>query len=662
MLRRTSTTLLLTISLTVGLVACASDSDDGSADVAADITQPTEDVTSVDTGDVPACVPKCSGLQCGDDGCGGTCGACPDGRICDEAGQCACAPCGDKECGSDGCGGSCGTCETGFACEANQCVCAPSCEGKRCGTDGCGGSCGTCEAGSNCEDHQCICAPVCGDKQCGPDTCGGSCGTCGAGERCDPDGQCQCEPQCSGKTCGANGCGGSCGQCSEDEVCSKDKCCSPQCEGKECGDDGCGGTCGACADELYYCVNGTCQPPCEPKCDDKECGSDGCGGACGICGSSTPVCMQGQCRALCTGCAVSGKVYYPNGALPVAGALVYLSLIEPEPLPDFVYCDTCTDLTFLGVPSDISEVNGSFQILAPSPGTYYLVVEKGGFRRVSTVDVAPFSQAKVPATQTTLPKVSNAEAGDHTPSIAVIDNSFDSVEDTLVKLGLQTTPSSNSASSTASVDLFDSNSAPNFFSQWENLMQYHIIFFPCDSDWFGDALENPAVVEVLRSYVEAGGKLYVTDWSYDIMKAVFPEPMAWEDDEGTPNSAQVPSYDAPAEAVDAGLGAWLGTQGVTDLTVEANYTILASTSAFQAPDADGDMTTMTPKVWVESDVSGYGKRPATVTFQYGCGRGMFSTYHTEGYGGASLLPQELALAYILLEFTSCAPSKDVPWQ
>src|SRR5690606_30289201 len=33
------------------------------------------------------CVPDCTGSVCGDDGCGGTCGGCRDGLVC-EAGQC----------------------------------------------------------------------------------------------------------------------------------------------------------------------------------------------------------------------------------------------------------------------------------------------------------------------------------------------------------------------------------------------------------------------------------------------------------------------------------------------------------------------------------------------------------------------------------------------
>ncbi len=61
------------------------------------------------------CQPLCNGKQCGDDGCGGSCGTCPTGSGCSAEGECisGCMPnCAGKVCGDDGCGGSCGTCPT----------------------------------------------------------------------------------------------------------------------------------------------------------------------------------------------------------------------------------------------------------------------------------------------------------------------------------------------------------------------------------------------------------------------------------------------------------------------------------------------------------------------------------------------------------------------
>ena len=57
----------------------------------------------------PAGVPSCVGAVCGNDGCGGSCGACAPGAAC-VAGACACTPdsykgcCGDAVCQFDSCG------------------------------------------------------------------------------------------------------------------------------------------------------------------------------------------------------------------------------------------------------------------------------------------------------------------------------------------------------------------------------------------------------------------------------------------------------------------------------------------------------------------------------------------------------------------------------
>jgi len=81
-------------------------------------------------------------------GCGETCAD----------GTCAFMACEGKECGENGCGGSCGICPGAQdQCLDGQCICQPACEGKQCGDDGCGGQCGPCPNGEACNDQfQCL--------------------------------------------------------------------------------------------------------------------------------------------------------------------------------------------------------------------------------------------------------------------------------------------------------------------------------------------------------------------------------------------------------------------------------------------------------------------------------------------------------------------------
>jgi hypothetical protein len=112
-----------------------------------------------------------------------------------------CLPnCEYRDCGDDGCGGSCGECD-GCDCECMDgmclCWCACDCEGRECGDDGCGGSCGECGNNEVCgDDRTCIpdCLPDCNGKECGDDGCGGSCGECAEGwQQCTDGGQCSGE-------------------------------------------------------------------------------------------------------------------------------------------------------------------------------------------------------------------------------------------------------------------------------------------------------------------------------------------------------------------------------------------------------------------------------------------------------------------------------------
>ena len=71
----------------------------------------------------PACTPACAAKECGDDGCGGTCGQCASPQDECQNGLCSCLPyCAGKECGDDGCGDVCGMCGEGYKCN-DKAVC-----------------------------------------------------------------------------------------------------------------------------------------------------------------------------------------------------------------------------------------------------------------------------------------------------------------------------------------------------------------------------------------------------------------------------------------------------------------------------------------------------------------------------------------------------------
>ena len=159
-----------------------------------------------DTGCVP-CSPDCEGRECGDDGCGGSCGECDDSLFCEWPGMCVNGDppqCFGKMCGPDSMGGSCGSCPTDWLCDMVG-HCHPpdgACEGVAPTGGMChGGWLGHCDDGemnwSHCKYDGCVvqeagpaicqpvpCLPDCFGRECGDDGCGGSCGVCPDGAGC----------------------------------------------------------------------------------------------------------------------------------------------------------------------------------------------------------------------------------------------------------------------------------------------------------------------------------------------------------------------------------------------------------------------------------------------------------------------------------------------
>ena len=220
-------------------------------------------------------------------------GLCPEGCSSDPDCNTTCVPeCSGLDCGPDGCGGSCGTCDTGDYCNAGTCetfdplcndTCGPVGEAGGYANDGeCDdvgeGGAGYCELGSDCSD--------CGARELPPIHCELNYNDdCPVGQRCDCDetsGECICEV-------GARGTAGPGEACTDTHDCESGLCFDEQCSARcDTGAD--------CPSEMPSCnFLGYCAPDaCEPSCDGLTCGDDGCGGSCGSCGDGD-ICTDGAC-------------------------------------------------------------------------------------------------------------------------------------------------------------------------------------------------------------------------------------------------------------------------------------------------------------------------------------------------------------------------------
>ncbi|AKU98913.1 Tryptophan synthase alpha chain [Labilithrix luteola] len=353
---------------------------------------------------------------------------------------------------------------------------------------------------------------------------------------------------------------------------------------------------------------------------------------------------------------LTGTVYAPEGTVPIANALIYLGGSLPAPIPDHAYCDKCVQLP-AGTPFTYSKADGTFELPIYSPGQAYLIVQKGQFRRARPITTTEGTQA-VDKPLTTFPGASNSAVGDDIPRIGVAGGGFDKIEISLKKLGLTQFDRYGQG-------LFEPKGLPPAVSQFtwdlvksqETLSKYHIVLLPCGFTGLEcKSLPTSGQQKMLRDYVEGGGKVYVTDYSYEVVRQIWPGFITWKDGndkELTDMSqwgvaCQPGQYDLDGKAEDPGLGAWLSAIGESSFKLKGSYTLISKVTPQQGKDADGNPTTITPKVWMSSV-----KGPQTVTFDDQCGRVLFSTYHAEGDDDTNLLAQEKALLYILLEASVC---------
>jgi hypothetical protein len=375
------------------------------------------------------------------------------------------------------------------------------------------------------------------------------------------------------------------------------------------------------------------------------------------CGGITPPAPDGN---------LTGFVYAPNLQIPISGALVYLTTEDPEPVPDGVYCAECVEL-----PCDahfvLTQPNGSFSLPSKSGPGQKLVVQKGQFLHVTDLDVVPGNNPIAPV-DSSLPGEWNPAAGHWIPRIAVYRIANDSIFNLLAKIGLgQVDANGNLIEGTEQFDILSPSGDANLLDSLGQMQKYHIIFVPCMAQG-GLGQVSPIRELNIRDWTAAGGKWYVTDWANEYLYEPFPNYQTFH----KPNSPDLGLYNSNGTIVDPDLLAWLialpaplknigggypTLNNLPSVTLEDNWSGLDAVHEILVDNEEGEPVNVGHHTWVEGPCGAcsdsFTNRPMTVTGQYGCGRMMFSTYHTSEYAHQGLTPQELVLLYIILEIGVC---------
>jgi hypothetical protein len=469
---------------------------------------------------------------------------------------------------------------------------------------------------------------------------------------------------------------GGCKNPSDDDtgVCTAYGCAIEQCASR----GGPGGRCSAAG----VCV---CDGAVTGTCDDTICATAcrsylGAGG--GSCASST----RCECTDVPDGGrddagdvppgsygSMHGTVMSPGGVFPISGAVIYAQRTTSSvaTLPEGNYCPRCLDVSLL--PHTESLADGTFRLEHVGLGDWWIIVQKGQFRRVRQVTLHNhLEDLSVPLDVTTFPDVHDPANGDTIPHIAVALGVFDHPEDLLAKVSLADLLPDNRASlATAQFDLYDNGGGwgrtpfADLVTDRARMDQYHLIFVPC-SDGTNDALmTDPAVQANVRGWVGDGGKWFVTDRSYGWVEFMFPEAMDMQGDDTVAHAADdCCIYDSTGAVHEPALAAWLSTPvlGIDPGNIEFRELEdnICGVGTIMGTDEDGLPVPVPVTILADGPQTSHpctsGNLPFTVMFPFGCGRVLYTTYHTVGFVGGphpELFPQELMLLYMAMEIGIC---------
>ena len=373
---------------------------------------------------------------------------------------------------------------------------------------------------------------------------------------------------------------------------------------------------------------------------------------------------------------ITGKLLAPDGTTPLANALVYvegsaISRGSNRPASLGVpAADVCGTPPTAGWSYTCSAADGTFTWDGKIPAAAKLVAVKGAFRIEQTLSA---SSGTVALGDLPVPTTGGTSA-----RMAVVTGSFDRVQDILAKLGFGTVGAGGQLTlGTEKFDLYDGNgSLPATYKQAEALFQdadgngkpdifnYAIVFLNCGTD--ESAASDPTRLQILRDYVNQGGRLYVSDLAYDFVEQAFPAYIDYQGSDGTSaasaeglGEAELGDSDITSDAtLDPTLKSWLGglTCGSAAPCLNANGTakiegFLAGWAVMVGPHASAPSSV---RVWVSGPVTFSGQttpvsRPLTVAFSVGSGKVTYTSYHNEPFGATGFVPTERIMQFLVFE-------------
>jgi hypothetical protein len=214
---------------------------------------------------------------------------------------------------------------------------------------------------------------------------------------------------------------------------------------------------------------------------------------------------------------ISGRICDPGEAKGIWGADVYV--LTSEDGSERIGTTTNADGSFLL--EDIPE------------GTYTVYVERGSFS--TTVEGVEVLEENT----TALNEDDCVEPDQVTMSVY---EGHDEVEKVLERLGYNDFALHPTYHHGSDRDDDTESWLKEAFSVYENFSDNNILFINCAAhEWAVEKMnedELETVLNNLRRFIEEGGSIYLSDWSYDLLELLYPDAVNWLGDDNIQNDAE----------------------------------------------------------------------------------------------------------------------------
>jgi hypothetical protein len=367
--------------------------------------------------------------------------------------------------------------------------------------------------------------------------------------------------------------------------------------------------------------------------------------------------------------AITGKVFAPNGTLPLYNITVYAPIQDPPPFIDGVTCGTCT----AGLPggaytSAQTDSMGRFRLEGvPAGQNIPVIITTGKWRRKLIVpNIAACTDTAIPDGDFRLPK--NRMEGD-IPRIAMVTGGCDGLACILSKIGLDASEFGPASSGPHRVVWYTgvSGTQPgtpaNATALWgslDEMKKFDVIINSCECS---ENNQNKTSPDLLRQYADLGGRVFGSHFHYTWSKNLIP---AWLPTAtwmaGSASPAGMPERVDTSHPVGMAMAEWLVTVGASTMLGQI-------TLGTKLPNAS--MVTAPTKRWLYSSAAANPtshylsfETPVGAAMGQSCGKVVYAGMHISGTGtsvgtsfpaacSANFTPDEKALVFLLFDLTAC---------